>query len=132
MCDPVSMAVGAVGDLFGSKQRSAAAPADPAAERAAAEAEATTAANRKLAAAQARRREQSSLMARGAPQPTLGDVPSAEDGLLDSRLVSRSNNAVTTLLSSRIAKPAGASVVGPSGNATQRAIGSRLSRNQAY
>jgi len=83
MCAPVSLIVGAVGGLAVSKaltpkQQAAAAPAselpDPAEERARAEAEAAQKANAKLAADSRRRREQGSLLAKGAPTFAFGDA----------------------------------------------------------
>lgn len=136
MCDPVSMAVGAVvgaagSGMFGGKQRSAALP-DPAAERAAAEAEATTAANRKLAATQARRREQGSLIARGAPQPTFGDVETgdvqkATGGLFQTTLASKFNLKNGGTLISRGSAPADPAPGGMN-QAMRSAFGSKLAR----
>lgn len=85
MCKPI---FGLVGGLLGMNSRSAPAPAqpDPAAERAAAEAEATQSANTRLAATQRRRREQSSLLSKGAPDaapaPTVlfGDQAKTQSG----------------------------------------------------
>jgi hypothetical protein len=84
MCDPVSMLVGAVGGAALSKRGSsapAAALPDPAKEQADAEARAAQAANAKLAQDQQRRRQQQSLIARGAPTvqgPTLGDTTASD------------------------------------------------------
>lgn len=92
MCDPVSITVALVGGAMVSEQRNsrkaanaaaaaqAAAQPDPAAERARAEAEAAQRANAKLAADQRRRRDQGSLLAKGAPAPTfsLGDAEGSE------------------------------------------------------
>jgi hypothetical protein len=85
MCDPVSLTVGQVGGAMVSEQRNsrkaanaaasaqAAAQPDPAEERARAEAEAAQRVNSQLAADGRRRREQGSLMARGAPPaPSFG------------------------------------------------------------
>lgn len=92
MCDPVTAAVSVVGGLAAKKlmtpsampaAASAAAQADPAQEQAAVEARAAQAANAKLANDQKRRREQASLLSRGAQAattttgPTLGDVAGA-------------------------------------------------------
>lgn len=85
MCDPVSLIVGVVGGAVASKAmapKSAPAAAtatavDPAVERAQAEAEAAQKANARLANDQRRRREQGSLVSRGAPTYTLGDSPDA-------------------------------------------------------
>lgn len=77
MCDPVSLAVGAVAGTVATKAIApkppkVAAMPDPAEERASAEADAQQRANAQLAADQRRRREQQSLLARGAPQqPTV-------------------------------------------------------------
>lgn len=94
MCDPVTaiagalgvstttaaVGVGVVGGLVASKAlshnssaASAASNPDPATERAKVEADAAQKANAQLAADNRRRREQGSLLAKGAPQPTLGD-----------------------------------------------------------
>ncbi len=74
MCDPISLIVGAVGGLAVSSlvapQQSGSSVAqlpDPAEERAKAEAEAAQKANAKLASDSRRRREQGSLLAKGAP-----------------------------------------------------------------
>lgn len=85
MCDPISLALGAVAGTTiyqtqqARKSANAAAAAqtaaqdDPAAERAKAEAEAAQRANAQLADANRRRRDQQSLLAKGAPTFTLGD-----------------------------------------------------------
>lgn len=85
MCDPVSMLVGAVagsvgGKLLGGGGRGGSSAGNAEAERMKAEADAATSANQKLAMDQKRRREQQSLIARGAPggvgeQPGTGDSP---------------------------------------------------------
>jgi hypothetical protein len=54
------------------------APPDPAEERASTEAQAQQRANLQLSTDKRRRREQQSLIARGAPQPTLGDTTSGD------------------------------------------------------
>lgn len=90
MCDPITIGIGVAsaavgGTIAASKaKRGQAAPvqADPEAERMKAEAEAAASANRKLAADQRRRREQQSLIARGAPQPSLGDEQASGDGVM--------------------------------------------------
>lgn len=56
-----------------------------------AEAEAATSANLRLAATQRRRREQSSLMARGGSQPTLGEEAATGDSTLNRTTALRSN-----------------------------------------
>lgn len=93
MCDPVSLLVGAVAGGVASKvlgpkgsnasPNSAANAPDPAAERAKAEAEAAQRANAQLAASNARRREQQSLMSKGAPAAPsfgFGDSETAQPG----------------------------------------------------
>lgn len=88
MCDPVSMIVGAVGGAVASKAlapkapRAAAPAADPEVERMKAEADAAAAANRKLAVDKLRRREQQSLVSRGAP--TLGDDQTRGDNIINT------------------------------------------------
>ncbi|OWQ92023.1 hypothetical protein CDN99_06605 [Roseateles aquatilis] len=86
MCDPVSVGIGLVGGMVASKAlapktstASVVPTTDPAVERSAAEAEAAQSANRKLAEDQRRRRGQGSLLAKGAPTPTLGDTTSASN-----------------------------------------------------
>lgn len=83
MCDPVTAAVSLVGGLAAKKlmtpsstpgAASAASQPDPAAERAAVEAKAAQAANTKLANDQKRRREQASLLSRGAQPTTTGPM----------------------------------------------------------
>lgn len=86
MCDPVSMVVGAVGGMVASKVLSkpkSASYGDPEAERMKAEAEATASANAKLRQTQLRRREQQSLIARGAA-PSLGDENTTGDSPISS------------------------------------------------
>lgn len=77
MCDPGSLVTGLLGG-GGSKPKSPS-YADPTAERMKAEAEATASANAKLRQTQLRRREQQSLIAKGAPslgdENTTGDSP---------------------------------------------------------
>jgi len=85
MCDPVSMLVGAVagsvgGKLLGGGGGGGSSTGNAEAERMKAEADAATSANQRLAMDQKRRREQQSLIARGAPggvgeQPGTGDSP---------------------------------------------------------
>lgn len=87
MCDPVSIGIGLVGGAVASKALAPKAPraapaADPEAERMKAEADAAAAANRRLAADKARRREQGSLIARGAP--SLGDEQNTGEGAIKS------------------------------------------------
>lgn len=89
MCDPISLTLGAVAGATvyqttqarkSAKEAAAiqqAAQPDPAAERAKAEAEAAQRANAALADSNRRRREQGSLLSKGAsaaPQFTLGDA----------------------------------------------------------
>lgn len=81
MCDPGSLVTGLLGG-GGSKPKSPS-YADPTAERMKAEAEATASANAKLRATQLRRREQQSLIAKGAG-PSLGDESSTGDSPLAS------------------------------------------------
>lgn len=92
MCNPIALAVTAFAGAtaYSARQSAkasteaariqAAAQGDPAAERAKAEAEAAQRANAKLAADQRRRRDQGSLLAKGAPAPTfsLGDAEGSE------------------------------------------------------
>ncbi len=87
MCDPITIAAAVVGAASvyqtsqarkSAKEAAAAqreAQGDPAAERAKAEAEAAQRANAQLADSNRRRREQQSLMSKGAPTPqfTMGD-----------------------------------------------------------
>ena len=86
MCNPIALALGAVAGttIYQTQQArksakeaaaaQAAAQGDPAAERAKAEADAAQAANAQLADANRRRREQQSLLSKGAaPTFTLGD-----------------------------------------------------------
>lgn len=123
MCDPVSLTVGQVGGAMVSEQRNsrkaanaaaaaqAAAQPDPAEERARAEAEAAQRVNSQLAADGRRRREQGSLMARGAPPAPsfgLGDAegdaqsPIGSPGSGSGRsMVSRSSVARQSSLISR-------------------------------
>lgn len=112
MCDPVSMVVGAVGGMVASKalapkQKAQAATseaaADPAAERAAAEAQAQQTANRRLAEDQRRRREQQSLLAKGAPQPSFGDATAGADPINPMGTSNRSTTARSGSLMSRVA-----------------------------
>lgn len=114
MCDPVSLTVGLVGGAMVSEQRSsrkaasaaaaaqAAAQPDPAEERAKAEAEAAQRVNAQLADANRRRREQGSLLAKGAPAaPTfsLGDAEGEAQspiGPTGSGLAARTGRALLT------------------------------------
>ena len=104
MCDPISLALtSGVKKAFSSGGGGAPAAADPEVERMKAEAEAATSANRKLAFTQARRREQQSLIARGAPEPTLGD-PAATSTASDvmgtvGNFFKRARNMEPTLVS---------------------------------
>jgi hypothetical protein len=92
MCDPVTVGLTVLGGAVAGKAMapksgpaasSAAAQPDPAAEQAAVEARAAQAANAKLANDQKRRREQASLLSRGAQAtttgPTFGDTAGASD-----------------------------------------------------
>jgi hypothetical protein len=98
MCDPISLTLGAVAGatVYQTTQArksakeaaaiQAAAQVDPAAERAKAEAEAAQRANAALAESNRRRREQGSLLSKGAPaattatQFTLGDTTTQMPG----------------------------------------------------
>lgn len=95
LLDPLNLSGAAAG-----KPKAAPAPPDPAVERAAAEAEAAQKANRQIAEDTRRRREQGQLIARGAPQPTLGDT-GAVDGLSPIGPTSRSSVARTASLVTR-------------------------------
>lgn len=107
MCDPVSLVVGAVGATVVGKAmapkapRAAAAP-DPEAERMKAEADAAGAANRKLAADKMRRREQQSLVARGAP--SLGDEQNTGQGVINTNSA-EGLNAGSAAVSRRFKQP---------------------------
>src|SRR5574343_277368 len=91
MCDPISLAVTAVaaGSVYQTTQArksakeaaaaQAAGQGDPAAERAKAEAEAAQRANAQLAESNRRRREQGSLLSKGAPAPTFSMGDSTTD-----------------------------------------------------
>lgn len=127
MCDPISVAVGAIGGLVASKALAPKTPtssvvpqADPAAERAAAEAEAQQSANRRLAEDQRRRRQQGSLIAQGAPQPTLGDTTNLDPNAAQSPLggpVSRGrvNPGMRPSLMSSVGAPVGGGPLSPGG-----------------
>ena len=89
MCDPVTVGLSVLGGVVGAKAMtpkasgaSAAAMPDPAKDQADIEARAVNAANAKLANDQQRRRQQQSLLAKGAPAavtgPTLGDQPGTD------------------------------------------------------
>lgn len=97
MCDPISLTLGAVAGatVYQTTQArksakeaaaiQAAAQTDPVAERAKAEAEAAQRANAALADSNRRRREQGSLLSKGAssviaPQFTLGDATTTQMG----------------------------------------------------
>ena len=80
------MVLGVVGGALAKKATgpksapaATAAAVDPAVERAQAEAEAAQKANSRFANDQRRRREQGSLVSRGAPTPTLGDTGDASN-----------------------------------------------------
>lgn len=120
MCDPVSLVLGAAGTMVTKKilspkkqaQGAAEAESGPAAERAAAEAEAQQTANRRLAEDQRRRREQQSLLAKGAPQPSFGDATAGADPINPMGTSNRSTTARAGSLMSRGA-PAAPSAVSP-------------------
>lgn len=129
MCDPVSLVVGAVGGLLGAKALSprqqgqtAASLSDPAAENAQAEAEAAQRANARLATDQRRRREQGSLLARGAPQATFGDGTSGS--VVDGSPLSAGTAGVTRSTAGRssslIARGAAVAGGGSGGAGTMR------------
>lgn len=122
MCDPISLTLGAVAGATvyqttqarkSAKEAAAiqqAAQTDPAAERAKAEAEAAQRANAQLADAKRRRREQGSLLSKGAasaaaPQFTLGDTTTQFAGQsplsVDGGTTNRSTVAARTSLMSR-------------------------------
>lgn len=136
MCNPVSLIVGALGGMAVSKamapKQQAAAPAqaasDPAAERAAAEAQAQQTANRKLAEDQRRRREQQSLLAKGAPQPSLGDATAGADAMNPMGATTRSSVArAGSLIARGAATGATTAGIGPSmsmggGNSRQQVM----------
>lgn len=106
MCDPVSIgyavvAVGTVVAADDSSRKAKHAAEDQAraaqGERAAQQAQAIQSANAKLAADNRRRREQKSLLARGSPQPTMGDESGDGNLIAPGRgLMSRSLNSVIT------------------------------------
>lgn len=77
MCDAKTLTFGLLGGRSQSATPAAPKLPNPEAERAKAEASAAQSANAQLAADQRRRREQSSLIARGAPSPTFGDTGAA-------------------------------------------------------
>lgn len=91
MCNPIALAIGAIAGstVYQTSQArksakeaaaaQAAAQGDPAAERAKAEAEAAQRANAQLADANKRRREQNSLLSKGAPPPTFSMGDSTAD-----------------------------------------------------
>lgn len=119
MCDPISLTLGAVAGatVYQTTQArksakeaaaiQAAAQTDPAAERAKAEAEAAQRANAALADSNRRRREQGSLLSKGAsaaPQFTLGDAqltPGQSPLSVDGGTTNRSTVAARTSLMSR-------------------------------
>ncbi|MEK9810803.1 MAG: hypothetical protein VW362_10170 [Candidatus Nanopelagicales bacterium] len=120
MCDPISLTLGAVAGATvyqttqarkSAKEAAAiqqAAQTDPAAERAKAEAEAAQRANAALADSNRRRREQGSLLSKGAsaaPQFTLGDTTTQFAGQsplsVDGGTTNRSTVAARTSLMSR-------------------------------
>jgi len=119
MCDPISLTLGAVAGatVYQTTQArksakeaaaiQAAAQTDPAAERAKAEAEAAQRANAALADSNRRRREQGSLLSKGAsaaPQFTLGDAqltPGQSPLSVDGGATNRSTVAARTSLMSR-------------------------------
>lgn len=135
MCDPVSLAVGAVAGTVATKaltpkpsRAATAAPPDPAVERATAEAEAQQRANAQLAADQRRRREQQNLLARGAPQQptmTFGEAGLPTNGIgPTSGMTTRSTTARQASLMGRGAP--GATFTGGGGASTRRTTSSVL------
>ncbi len=142
MCDPVSVGIGIVGGAIASKvlapktsTASTVPTTDPAAERAAAEAEAQQSANRKLAEDQRRRRGQSSLLAQGAPSPTLGDTtsdPNSAQSPLGGPVFkgSKLTAALRSTLMSTGAVPAAAGAASPLGGSGSRS--SQRATMQAY
>lgn len=141
MCDPVSITVGLVGGAMVSEQRNsrkaanaaaaaqAAAQPDPAAERARAEAEAAQRANAKLAADQRRRREQGSLLAKGAPAaPTfsLGDADGEAQSPIGPAGSSFAARAGRALLTSRSSVAQQSSLMGRGAPGGARAIGGQV------
>lgn len=120
MCDPISLAIGAVGGAVVSSAmkpsggRSTVPTTDPAAEQAAAEAKAAQAANAKLAEDQKRRRMQGSLIARGASTgPTLGD-PEQSNGMTSPLSGGRPATRSTAAMRTQSLLARGASVSGGS------------------
>lgn len=130
MCDPVSLAVGAVAGTVATsaltpKRAKVAAMPDPAEERAAAEAEAQQRANAQLAADQRRRREQQNLLARGAPQQptvTFGDSGQAPNGI--GPTAGTSTRSTTARQSSLLSRGASISLGG--GGSSSRAASAVL------
>lgn len=107
MCDPVSIGVGLLGTYVVAESQDNARKARNAAndqaraaeaERAAAEASAIQSANAKLAQDNRRRREQKSLLAQGAPQPTMGDTATEDVPILSPgrSFMTRSTSATRT------------------------------------
>lgn len=143
MCDPISLAVTAVaaGSVYQASQArksakeaasiQAAAQTDPAAERAKAEAEAAQRANAALADANRRRRDQQSLLAKGAPTPqfSFGDQTTGPSNVLDSNgLTTRGTTSRQASLMSR-----GAAVVAAAnGGSSFTGLGGGGSRNYKF
>lgn len=120
MCGPWGYAIAALASVAVSadssrKARHAAEDQARAAEseRKAADVNAVNSANAKLAADNRRRREQKSLLAQGAPQPTMGDTATEDAPLISpSRtLMSRSTSAART--TSLLARGAGEPITRP-------------------
>ncbi len=134
MCDPVSVVVGLGTAAVASKASKRPSGGDPEKERQRAEAEAAASANRQLAADQRRRREQQSLVARGGPQPSLGDEEAGfSEGLVNSGFRSRSQMRTSSLLASGDPRLASTSVASPSsrsytGGSSGRVTDRRLAR----
>jgi hypothetical protein len=127
MCDPVTLlvaggaALGGTAFAMNKAARGSAAAADPEAERLKAEADAASAANRRLAADKLRRREQQSLIARGAPAPSLGDDETLAGGtdLLTSRPLSSSRRNAGSAVSLISRGSVGVTTVGGGGGGSR-------------
>lgn len=111
--DPLNLS-GAFGDYspLGSKVKQAEQPA-PADERAKAEADAAQRANAALAETNRRRREQSSLLAKGAPvtpQFSFGDTSGGPSNVLDATGLTTRNTTARTASLMSLGAPAGQAV----------------------
>ncbi len=142
MCDPVTATIAVVGGgLVAREQRKAsqaassaaaaqaAAQPDPAAERAKAEAEAAQRVNAQLADANRRRREQGSLLAKGAPAaPTfsLGDTEGEAQSPIGPAGSSFAARAGRALLTSRSSVAQQSSLMGRGAPGGARAIGGQV------